>query len=247
MKEITVLSLFRLLLFPFLFVLIMWGVYWLDWTYYLQAYQYGVYPRSWSGLKGILFSPWIHGDLEHLYNNSIAVFVLLTFLNYFYRQQFSKIVISGYFLSGLGIWLFARESYHIGASGLTYVLISFLFFKGMRTKYYRLVALSLVVVVLYGQSVWYMFPDVKQGISWEGHLSGFIVGMILSYVIADPVIIDPTYKYAWQDPDYDEKNDPFMQCFDAEGNFIIITKEQKAILYRFRDTLPVVNTHFEYK
>ncbi|MBW3517647.1 rhomboid family intramembrane serine protease [Flavobacterium sp. NKUCC04_CG] len=210
--------LLQLLILPLLFLVVMWGMYWLDWNYFIELYEWGIYPRSFHGLIGIFTSPFIHGSVKHLYNNSITIFVLLIALQYFYKQQFWYVLLWGIALSGFGTWLIGRESYHIGASGLIYVLVSFIFFKGIQTRYYRLVALSLTVVVLYGGMFWYMFPDIEEGISWEGHLSGFIGGLILCYSLEVPDYHRP-YKYDWQRPDYDSSNDPFMQCFDEFGNF----------------------------
>lgn len=232
-----------LLLLPLFFVVIIWCVYWADWTYYLELYRFGVYPRTLSGLKGIFFSPFIHGGLKHLYNNSAAIFVLLTLLQYFYKRQTWAVIVFGILLSGFGTWLIARPSFHIGASGLVYVLVSFIFFKGVQTKYFRLMALSLVIVVLYGGTVWYMFPDIEEGISWEGHLSGFIAGLILSFVLSNPEMPEKYFKYEWQRPDYDPSQDPFMQCFDENGNFILIPKkpiEKRDYSNPFRPTLPIV-------
>ena len=108
--------------------------------------------------------------------------MLLAALRYFYREHALKVIVYGILLSGFFTWLIGRESYHIGASGLIYVLVSFIFFKGIQTGYYRLVALSLMVVVLYGSMIWYIFPDVEEGISWEGHLGGFIAGLLFSRI-----------------------------------------------------------------
>ncbi|MTG97330.1 MULTISPECIES: rhomboid family intramembrane serine protease [Myroides] len=247
MKKVPAFSI-NIILLPLFYVLFIWGAFWCDWTYFLELYEYGVYPRTWSGLRGIFFSPFIHGGLKHLYNNSGALFILLIILQYFYKRQTWKVVVLGILLSGFGTWLFARPSYHIGASGLVYVLVSFIFFKGMQTRYYRLMAVSLVIVVLYGGTVWYMFPSVEEGISWEGHLSGFIAGLILSYVIEEPEIPEKYYKYDWQKPSYDASQDPFMQCFDENGNFIVIPKE-KPIDYSncYRPTLPIVYVDYLQK
>lgn len=235
-----------MLLLPLFFVVIIWCVYWVDWTYYLELYQYGIYPRTIKGLRGVLFSPFIHGGLKHIYNNSGALFVLLFLMEYFYKKQVWTVLLCGIVLSGLGTWLIARQSYHIGASGLVYVLVSFIFFKGLWTKYYRLMALSLVIVILYGGSIWYMFPNVEQGVSWEGHLAGFIVGFGLSLMVSNPEMPEKYYKYEWQRPDYDMTKDPFMNCFDENGNFIIIPKE-KIVKYNdpFRKSLPMIYKQLE--
>lgn len=216
-----------IILLPLFFLTVIWGVYWLDWSHYLQLYQYGVYPNRIKGLRGIVFSPFIHGGLRHLYNNSVALLALLVMLQYFYKNLVWKVLFWGILLSGLGTWLLGRENYHIGASGLIYVLVSFMFFKGLLSKYYRLVALSLLIVVFYGSMVWYMFPDAEEGISWEGHLSGFLTGLVLTLFLKSPAYAQKTYKYEWQRPDYNPETDAFMNCFDSDGNFIIIPNEVK--------------------
>ena len=171
---------------PLFFVLVLWVVYWLQIRFDFDFFDNGIYPRTLSGFQGVLFSPFIHSDLNHLYNNSIPLLVLLAALRYFYPKQTFSVVVFGILLSGALTWLIGRNSYHIGASGLIYVLVSFIFFKGIQTRYYRLVALSLSVIVLYGGMIWYVFPEIDNSISWEGHLSGFVVGLALSLLYELP-------------------------------------------------------------
>ena len=140
-------------------------------------------------------------------------------LRLFYRNHSISIIVFGIIFSGLLTWLFARSSYHIGASGLIYVLVSFIFFKGLQTKYYRLVALSFLIVLLYGGMVWYIFPNVEQGISWESHLSGLIVGLVFTKFF-EVLRCQKHLKYDWQRPDFDPSQDKFMQRFDDDGNFV---------------------------
>jgi len=121
--------------------------------------------------------------------------------------------------SGLITWVIGRESYHIGASGLVYVLVSFIFFKGLLTKYYRLVALSLTVIMLYGGMLWYVFPEVDNTISWEGHLAGLVTGFLLSLIYKTPEY-KKIPKYDWEKPNFDAAEDKFMQRFDENGNFV---------------------------
>lgn len=207
------------LAWPLYFVLLLWAVFWVE-IKYRDLTEWGILPRTLTGLRGIVFSPFLHGDINHIYNNSFPLAILIAALRYFYRRQALSVIVWGIVVSGFLTWLIARgNSYHIGASSLIYVLVSFIFFKGVQTGYYRLVALSLTVVVLYGGMIWYVFPDVEQGISWEGHLSGFITGLIFSFLYATP-----EYKkqlvYDWQQPNFDPKQDPFMKRFDANGNFV---------------------------
>ena len=209
---------------PVFFVLLLWIVYWLQIRFDFDFYQYGIYPRDLIGLRGVLLSPFIHENLEHLYNNSIPLLILLSAIQYFYPKQTFGVLSYGILLSGFITWVVGRENYHIGVSGLIYVLVSFIFFKGIQTRYYRLVALSLTVVMLYGGTIWYVFPDVDQSISWEGHLAGFITGFVLTLFYKAPEYAKPIV-YDWQRPDFDPSTDPFMKHFDENGNFVPISHE----------------------
>ena len=234
------------LLLPLFFVLTLWLVFWYELHFHESLSHFGVYPREVFGLKGILFSPFLHGDLEHLANNSIALFVLLPILRYFYKEQSFVVLFLGILFSGLGTWLLGRPSYHIGASGLIYSLVSFIFFKGIFTKYYRLVALSFTIVILYGGSVWYMFPHVKEGISWEGHLAGFSVGLVLALLLKTPQF-GKTIFYEWQQPDFNPEHDPFMRNFDEKGNFNPPPKPEEVIKDYFNSSMKVVYEFLEKK
>lgn len=205
------------LLAPIVAVLSIWTVFWIEVRFGINLNDFGIYPRRLSGLPGILLSPFIHGSVEHLYNNTLPLAVLIAFLFYFYNNAALRILIWGTLISGLLTWIMARSSYHIGASGVIYVLASFIFFKGAFTKHFRLVALSLVVVFIYGSMIWYIFP-VTGNISWEGHLSGFLTGLLLALTIS--VKVPAERKYAWEKEDYNEENDPFLRHFDEDGNFI---------------------------
>ncbi len=202
---------------PLLFIFLIWGVYWFEIRFGYDFTTAGVYPKTLSGLKGVIFSPFIHSSLRHLYNNTFPLLILLSALLYFYSRISFKIIFYGILLSGLLTWSFAREAYHIGASGLIYVLVSFIFFKGIFTGYYRLIALSMIVVFLYGSLLWYIFP-VDNTISWEGHLSGFITGLFLAIVFKQQ--LPETKKYKWEETTFNEETDPFLQHFDEDGNFI---------------------------
>jgi membrane associated rhomboid family serine protease len=204
---------------PFLFVLSLWIAFWVEIRFHLNLELFGIYPRTLEGLRGVLFSPFIHGNLEHLYNNSIPLLILIAALRYFYREQTFTVLGYGILFTGILTWIIGRDSYHIGASGLVYVLVSFIFFKGLRTKYYRLVALSLMVISVYGGLVWYVFPNVQEGISWEGHLAGLIVGFVFSFALKTPEY-KKLIRYDWEKPDYDASQDKFMQRFDEHGNFV---------------------------
>ena len=228
---------------PLFFVVLLWFVFWLEVRFDFDFVQSGIYPRTLSGLQGVIFSPFIHADSEHLYNNSLPLLVLVAALQFFYPKQSLQVIIFGILLSGIFTWSIGRENYHIGASGLIYVLFSFIFFKGIQTKHIRLVALSLAVIVVYGGLVWYIFPTVdvpgEKSISWEGHLSGLLAGIILSTICKTPEY-KKAPKYDWEKPDYNPENDTFMQRFDENGNFVNLPIiEEEPIFSYYSSNIPV--------
>ena len=203
--------------YPIAFVLMVWLVFWFEIRFGFDFTNFGVYPRTLIGLRGIFFSPFIHSGIDHLYHNTIPLFVLSCAVFYFYRPIAWKVFAYGILVSGLLTWCIGRPAFHIGASGLIYVLVSFTFFKGIFAKHYRLIALSLLVVFLYGSMIWYTMP-IKEGMSWEGHLSGLIAGIIFALIFRKEIA--KPKKYVWEHPDYNEDQDPFLQHFDENGNFI---------------------------
>jgi membrane associated rhomboid family serine protease len=213
--------------FPVFFVLFLWIVFWFEVRFGFSFNSFGVYPRTLSGLKGIIFSPFIHSSMEHLYHNSIPLLVLSMALFYFYREISWKVIIYGILFSGFLTWCIGRPANHIGASGLIYVLMSFILFKGIFAKHFRLIALSLLVVFLYGSMIWYVFP-VKENMSWEGHLSGLIVGFVFALIFRKSIA--KPKKYKWEEEDYNEDDDPFLKHFDENGNFIEHIKESSEIV-----------------
>ncbi|PKP13059.1 MAG: rhomboid family intramembrane serine protease [Bacteroidetes bacterium HGW-Bacteroidetes-3] len=211
---------------PVIAVFSIWLVYYLEIKFKNNFNDFGIYPQTLLGLRGIVFSPFLHSSIQHLFSNSIPLLVMLASLYYFYEGIATKVLLRGIFLTGFLTWTFARPSYHIGASGVVYFLVSFIFFSGVFRKYYRLAAVSLIVVFLYGSTVWYIFP-IEEKISWEGHLSGFLVGFIFAYIFKKTGPQPEKFVFS-QNPEFDE-------LFDEHGNFappaenevIEITEEPK--------------------
>ena len=184
---------------PALFVVvIMWLVYWADFLFIFDFHKLGVLPKTIEGLKGILFMPLIHAhsDFKHILNNSVPTFLLLTLLFYSYKDIAVKVFFGSWILTGILVWIFAtnKGSFHIGMSGVIYALAAFLFTSGVLRKYLPLQALSLFIVFLYGSLIWGIFPTTPR-ISWEGHLMGMIVGVLLAVYYRSEGPQRPKYQY----------------------------------------------------
>ena len=203
--------------YPLLFVLLIWIVFWVEIRFGFDFNSFGVYPRTIIGLRGIILSPFIHGDITHLWHNTLPLLILSAALFFFHNKNAWKVLFIGVLLTGLLTWILGRPANHIGASGVIYMLFGFLFFKGVFAKHFRLIALSFVVVFLYGSMVMYVLP-IDPKISWEGHLSGILTGTLLAFFIKRGVA--QPKKYSWESKDYDPEEDEFLKHFDENGNFI---------------------------
>lgn len=197
-------KIFYSIFYPSLFVAILWIVKLFEIAFEVKLAWYGLYPRTLNGLIGIVFSPLIHGDMDHLISNSLPLLILGTIMFFFYRSIAFKVFFWVYLMTGVWVWAAARNSYHIGASGIIYGFIGFLFFSGIFRKDTRLLALSMFVVFVYGGTVWGMFPVVPQ-ISFESHFLGALAGLITAYNFRKEG--PPAQVYDFGDEEENEKMD----------------------------------------
>jgi membrane associated rhomboid family serine protease len=165
------------LLYSAFLLVICWTVFILDEYLGYQLKQYGLKPRVPEGIRGIFTIHFLHGDLEHIVQNSLALFVLNSFVFYFYRSIALSVFATVFFFSPALLWFAGRDGNHIGASVLIYAEFAFLFVSGLIRRNPLLLRVALVVVLYYGSLVWYVFP-VDKKISWEGHACGFFVGIL---------------------------------------------------------------------
>jgi membrane associated rhomboid family serine protease len=193
------------MIIPGTFIFLIWLVKIVEVLFEIDFSGFGIYPLTIRGLPGIIFSPFVHADFKHLCNNSIPLFFLCVALFYFYSEVALKVLIFTYFLTGFLVWIAGREAWHIGASGLVYGLASFLFFSGIIRRYFRLIALSLLVVFLYGSMVWGMFPDIYKNVSWESHMLGFFSGVLLSVWFKNDGPQKPVYDWMIDENDIEEE------------------------------------------
>ena len=176
----TTSKLFFSILYPSLFVAVLWGIKLFEVVEQVNLSWYGIYPRKTSGLIGILTAPLLHGDFPHLISNTLPLMVLGPIIFYFYRSIAFNVFFWVYLMTGVWVWAAGANGYHIGASGIIYGFITFLFFSGIFRKDPRLMALSLFVTFLYGGAIWGIFP-LQQGVSWESHMLGSLAGIITAY------------------------------------------------------------------
>jgi membrane associated rhomboid family serine protease len=193
-------------IFAFFFVAVFWLVRIIETIFGFDLYQWGILPRHIHGLWGILFSPFIHSDFNHLISNTVPFFILLFVLVYFYRSLSYRIFFLLYFLSGLCVWLGGRESFHIGASGIVYGLVAFHTVSGIIRNDLRLLIISAIVIFLYGGLVWGILP-LKPEVSWESHLWGAASGVMLAYYYRRYSL--RRKKFDWEEePDEEEETVP---------------------------------------
>ncbi len=195
---------FESIIYPLVFLVVIWGIKIIEIALDMNLGTLGVFPRDTAGLPGIFFAPLLHANLAHLFSNSGPLLVLGTTVFYFYRTVAFRVTFLSWLITGLMVWLAGREAFHIGASGLIYSLASFLFFSGFIRRSIELIAISFIVLFLYGGMIWGVLP-LREGISWETHLIGAIAGFILAILYRRH---GPQRKrYGWEDEYEDEQQE----------------------------------------
>ena len=180
----------RALIWPLALLAIIWLVFLLEQMTGSQWFVYGIAPRKIFALRGIFTTPFLHGGWAHLLSNTPPFLVLMAMILFFYPRVAVSALLMIYLGTGVTMWLFAdpesifaafgRTNYHIGASGVVYGMASFLAFTGFFRRNIRAIAISLVIVFYYGGMIWGVLP-VQEGVSWEGHLLGALVGVFAAY------------------------------------------------------------------
>ena len=168
--------------FPLLFIAVLWIIRLSDDLFDLNLVRFGIFPRRVAGLPGILFGPLIHASYTHLISNTIPLLFLGLIMFYFYREVAFAAFFWVYFSTGIWVWLAGREAYHVGASGLIYSFVCFLFYSGLFRRRRSLMAISLLMVFLYGSLIWGVFP-FQPKISWESHLLGSLAGFVIAFFL----------------------------------------------------------------
>lgn len=206
--------------------LFLWPIIWVALTAFVfgleQALQanfasLGLYPGQLSGVWHILTFPLIHGDFNHLFSNAISLFFVGTLLRYSFPKIFDRVWLLAFILPGIGLWFIGRPNFHIGASAWLYALVSFIFFSGILRLHVKLLAQSMLMVFLYGSFLWGVLPH-DPTISWEGHLSGAITGLILAlyYRHSEPIVALRDEPIQHEEVSWEDWKDPLDREVDFE-------------------------------
>jgi membrane associated rhomboid family serine protease len=179
MKKKELWTIFQAAKFPLLLVALFWLVEIIEVYSQRSFVEFGLMPRNVAGLAGIVSSVFIHSDWKHLFNNSVPLVILGWSIFFFYKEVAWKVLVWVVLMGGLWTWISARESYHIGASGLLYGLFSFILFSGFIRRNKQLLSISFLVAFLYGSLVWGLLP-IDYRMSWESHFWGFMAGFVLA-------------------------------------------------------------------
>lgn len=167
---------------PLRLAFLMWIIFSFEFFLNLDFGFLGVHPRHLAGLIGIFTSPLIHGNFQHIVSNTIPLILLGTTLFVFYNAIAVRVFLQCYIFTGILVWVFGREFWHIGASGVIYGLAFFLISYGFFRKDFRSLLISIIVVSIYGGLVYGVLPT-RANISWESHLFGGLVGIATAYTL----------------------------------------------------------------
>jgi len=214
--------------FPLIILALMWGFELYEYFTGIRLTRWGIYPREWDGFLGIIRSPFLHSDWGHLLSNSAPMLVLTIIMVNFYK----RVAIPAFFviliLTGFVVWLFARESYHVGASGVVYGLIAFVFWSGVFRRNNKSIILALIIAMVYGSFFQGIVPQpTEEHVSWESHLYGGLVGIFAAFLFKNAIEKNEVPR---PDPWANETNDtPFLS-----SDIFSMTKKERYLAEQAR-------------
>ena len=241
-------------LYATLMVAAMWLGFLLQHLGLFSGCEGAIIPLSPFGLKGIFLSPFLHGGLEHIFGNSVPIFVLIFLLFQFYPFIAKKVFFLGWVLTGFLVWLLPpidiftgdyNQVCIIGASGIVYVLAFFLFFSGVFRWNMKFLTVSMVVALYYGSLIWGVLPEElfsqlaePSRISWQSHLSGAAVGIIMAFVFRKNG--ERKKRFIWEFPNYySEKDDKLWQEYKENhpDDFLELPQKKKDTIWNHLDEI----------
>lgn len=225
-------------------LIVAWSIFIMDEYLGFHFREYGMTPRTLEGWRGIFTIHFLHSDLKHIAQNSFGLFVLNSFIFYFYRSISFQVFLLLFFFSPIILWFIGRDGNHIGASVLIYAEFAFLFVSGLVRKNPLLMRVALVVVLYYGSLVWYLFP-IDRKISWEGHLSGFLIGALVAYFLRNKGPQRKKYRFELEPELPDDENaywkipaDPSTTMQDNKENPHTTVQQNVKINYEYKEKRP---------
>jgi len=224
----------------------MWLVKLYEVSLNLNFSDYGILPRTLEGLKGIIFSPFIHGSYKHLYSNTFPFLILTTAVLFFHPQKGMIVFFTVYFAGNIIVWLIGREAYHIGSSGIIFGLASYLLFNGIISRNREDLAISLIVIFLYGGLIWGILPQSDQSISWEAHMGGFASGAFMAILLSKKnILINSNKSNIFVVNKY---NFEYFSTFSKKTNFYYIykSKSNKTKQYNEKTSYNFTSSHSNY-
>jgi len=218
-------------IYPAILIILLWLIKGIEIWFNVDFSPYGIIPLEVRGLPGIITAPLIHSDFGHLSSNSVPLFLLTAGLFYYYDRSAFQIFFLSYLVTGIWVWLFARgDASHIGASGVVYALASYHFFSGLIRRQNQLMAFAMVIAFLYGSMVWGVVPDFypKENISWESHLMGAVMGLILAYFYRDVGPQKEKKEFKEHDEEWEERIRQMHGYYPDELEIHYEIKEEKS-------------------
>ena len=188
------------------FVALLWLIHLMNWGMALDPQPFGVRPREWLGLVGLVTAPLVHGDFAHLVANSVPLAAVGSAMLFLYPHSALRVLPAVYLGPGLIVWLFGRDSVHLGASGLVYGLVSYVFVAGLLRRDRRAIAASLLVILVYGSLAWGVLP-IDPRVSWETHLAAASIGVLMALALRR-FDVPPRKRYVWEDEIEAAEDDP---------------------------------------
>ena len=194
------------------FVLLLWAIKLCEVVFGWNLFLLGVLPRSSDGLIGILTAPLIHGSWQHVMSNTLPMLLLVSILLFGYpRSRWWSLAII-WLLSGVGVWLFGRESYHFGSSGLSHGVFFFLLISGLLRRDRRSVALLMIAFFMYSGMILSIFPG-EPNVSFEYHLSGALAGVLCAVIFRHWDPKPERKRFPWESKPgdiHEEEEDPVI-------------------------------------
>jgi membrane associated rhomboid family serine protease len=178
-------------------VALLWLIQLSGWALGVGPGDLGVRPREPAGLWGVLFAPLLHDGFEHLLANTPPLLVMGVAMLYLYPAASPKVLPAIWLGPGIAVWLLARGGVHVGASGLVYGLLAYVFVAGLIRRDRRAIAASMLVAFMYGALVWGVLP-IRARTSWETHLAAALIGAALAVALRRHDL-PPRKPYTWEE------------------------------------------------